>query len=556
MDEEKTTNIESMKKFSKEERKKIREKRRAEQGAPTKMNRYLYFVLFFASIVNFFDNWCTLAITIAMGNFSGAIDILGILLKEDLFSYFGITGSPITMGIILSIAGTGVVAAVSFRYLGDKYGRRPLVLWTSVFFILFSILTGLSPPSSQGLIMFLIFRIASNYFLSADIVIVIMAEEAPDSIRGRLIGTVLALGTMGGSVCGIIQSMSIHIDLGGVILKTWQSMFFLTIIGYIFVIPLYFFLKETNRFKSMKKYEDWRKKKGLKPKIGWLAPLKRQYIRGMVAGCVIGFLGNLIYFAQITFFALFYNKELGMSPEMVGLASLPSTLGAALGYFLGGPIVDRWGRIPTIHRFGTIAMVSTFFFTVPAIFVIPGLSNPLAILFILIGAVAGIFCLTITVTAGAVVGMELFPTHIRSTAAGWVGAISRGAVIVAPLLTMWGAEKIGGLGLSYMFMFFLTAYTSISIMFSVYLLIPESKGRQLEEIVATEIYTKMKRSKDYNKPYIFYTLGFVTLTACSIIFGLTTGAPILNVIIMVGIFATLSGSCFLIVVKARSMITE
>ena len=60
-------------KLSREERKKLREKKRADAGFPTKMNKYLYFVLLFTGIVTFFDGWSTMAITLAMGGFGGTL---------------------------------------------------------------------------------------------------------------------------------------------------------------------------------------------------------------------------------------------------------------------------------------------------------------------------------------------------------------------------------------------------------------------------------------------------------------------------------------------------
>ncbi|NVM05071.1 MAG: MFS transporter, partial [Candidatus Helarchaeota archaeon] len=251
----KITNLEAFKKLPKEERKKIREKRRIEAGLPSKMNFYLWFVLFFAGIVTFFDGWCTLAITLAMGSFAGGADLLEQFTNPDLFTYFGLTASPVMMGIILSIAGTGVVAAVSFKYFVDKYGRRPLTLITAIPFITFSVFTAFVPPNREGLILFLILRICANYFLSADVVTIIIAEESPNHLRGRLIAMVLAMNAIGGFACGMIQATGIKISFPwGTTLGTWQSLFFLTSIGYFFIIPLFFFLKETKRFNQMKIY--------------------------------------------------------------------------------------------------------------------------------------------------------------------------------------------------------------------------------------------------------------------------------------------------------------
>ncbi|MFX0137466.1 MAG: MFS transporter, partial [Candidatus Hodarchaeota archaeon] len=251
--------------LSKEERRKIREKKRVEEGFPTKMNKYLWFVLIFANIVSFFDGWGTIAIMLALSGF-GQTNIQRFFKQignPDLFTYFGVSNSPLVLGMILSFAGIGVIAAVSFKYLVDKYGRRPLTIITAIGFTLSAVLTSISPPGPDGLIFFLIFRLIANYFLSGDIVVIIMAEEAPDHLRGRLIGLVMAMTAFGGMACGVIQMLDIRVPISGPWgpnMSNWQSLYFLNIVGFIFILPLFFFLKETKRFKAMKKYEDWRKK--------------------------------------------------------------------------------------------------------------------------------------------------------------------------------------------------------------------------------------------------------------------------------------------------------
>ncbi len=529
-------------------------------GVPTKMNKYLWFVLIFAGIVNFFDGWCSIAITLAMGGFGGGIQFnWNKFTNPDFFTYFDIAGNPITMGIVLSIAGIGVMASVSFKYLVDKYGRRPLTIWTSIAFISFSVLISFSPPRSNGLIVFLILRICANYFLSADIVVLIMAEEAPNDLRGNLISAVLAIGAIGGIACGIIQASGIRVELfNGMILTTWQSIFFLTSIGYFFIIPLFFFLKETKRFDAMKKYEDWRKKKGLKPKTGWFTPWKKDFRRVMILGCIIGFLGTLIGFAQITFFALYFAKDLNMSSELIGISSIPLLLATGTGCFIAGPILDRWGRIPTIHRSGIITLIGLVLFSWPTVFVCGDLLNPFIISLVIIGGMLGILGGTLLTTAGVVIGIEITPTHIRSTAGGWTGTISRGATVVAPFLMMFGAEKLGGLGLTYQFMFILMIFPLCTVMFTAYLLAPESKGRELEEIIVTEIYGKQKklREKKHKEPYYFYLLSFAIALGCTIIYGLTTDSPILNILIIIGFYGGVSMICFILVIRVREMITE
>jgi MFS family permease len=426
-------------------------------------------------------------------------------------------------------------------------------------------LTAFSPPN--GLIIFLILRILANYFLSADIVTIIIAEESPNNIRGRLIGVVLAANAIGGMACGIIQTLGFRIPIpgpwgfaGSVIgsMTVWQSLFFLTIIGYIFVIPLFLFLKETKRFAAMKKYEDWRKKKGLKPKTGWFVPLQKKYARGMVTGMIVGFLAQLIYFAQVTFFALYFAKELNMSSKIIGILSLPLMAAAGIGMIIAGPIIDRWGRLPVIHRFGCTTLIGGLLFSWPTVFVCGDIANPLLTILVLTGGMIGIFSLVMLSAAGAIISLELLPTHILSTAMGWIGAISRGAVILAPFLMMFGAETLGGLGLSYQFMFLLMGMPLTTILFVAYLLVPESKGRSLEEIVATEVYTKIKKidDKKYKEPYYLYLLGLILFFICGIIYGFTTDASFLAIFSIVGFYSGMCAGCFIIAILVRRMITE
>ncbi|MFX1451603.1 MAG: MFS transporter [Promethearchaeota archaeon] len=544
----------------KEERRKVREQKRAEMGVPTKMNKYLWFVLIFAGIVNFFDGWCSIAITLAMSSISGAINLdLLKMTNPDFFTYFGIAGSPVTMGIVLSIAGIGVMASVSFKYLVDKYGRRPLTIWTSVAFITFSVCISFSPLGLEGLRIFLIFRILANYFLSADIVVLIIAEESPNDLRGRLIGMVLAIGSIGGVACGVIQAIGIQVQISStIILTTWQSMFFLTSIGYIFIIPLFFFLKETKRFEAMKKYEEWRKNRGLKPKTGWFTPWKKDFRRVMILGCIVGFLGTLVGFAQTTFFALYFAKELNMSSELIGIAALPLLLATGIGCFIAGPIIDRWGRIPTIHRSGCITLLGLAIFSWPTVFVCGDLLNPFLIILVIIGGMLGILGGTLLITAGVIIGIEMTPTHIRSTAGGWTGTISRAATVLAPFLMMFGAEKLGGLGLSYQFMFMLMIFPLVTVMFTAYLLAPEGKGRELEEIVVSEVYTKIKKTSEraHKSPYYYYFLAFVSALCCTYIYGLTTEGSLSSISMIIGFYSGVSLICFLMVIKVREMITE
>ncbi|NVM02204.1 MAG: MFS transporter, partial [Candidatus Helarchaeota archaeon] len=393
-DDAKIVKNELSEKLSRKERRKIREQRKADSGFPTKMTRYLWFLLIFSNIVSFFDGWGTTAIMLAMSGWGSPLNLQNAFRQFltgdfDLFTYFNISNQPVVMGIILSIAGIGVVAAVSFKFLVDKFGRRPLTLITAVLFMTFAFLTAFSPPGSPGLIYFLIVRMVANYFLSADVVVIIMAEESPDHLRGRLTGVVMALSNLGGFACGIMQLFGIRVRIFGAYLTVWQSLYFMNIIGFILIIPLFFFLKETKRFEAMQKYENWRKKKGLKTKTGWSVPLQSKYLRPMALGMIAGFLVMVITYAQVTFFGYYLAKQMKMSPQLIGLVTLPIMVSAGTGTLTAGPLMDRFGRLPTIKFFSIITLIGGTLISVPGVFVIGDIPNPLLQAIVVLGDCLG-----------------------------------------------------------------------------------------------------------------------------------------------------------------------
>ncbi|MFX0137467.1 MAG: MFS transporter [Candidatus Hodarchaeota archaeon] len=538
------------KKLTREERKKIREKRKAESGFPTKMTGYLWFLLIFSNIVSFFDGWGTTAIMLAMSGWGSPFNLQNTLTQihsgnYDLFAYFNISNQPVVMGIILSIAGIGVVAAVSFKFLVDKFGRRPLTLVTAVAFITFAFLTAFSPPGSPGLIYFLIVRMVANYFLSADVVVIIMAEESPDHLRGRLTGIVMALSNLGGFACGIMQLFGIRVPIAGPwgsTMTVWQSLYFMNIIGFILIIPLFFFLKETKRFEAMKKYENWRKKRGLQQKTGWMVPLQRKYLRPMALGMIAGFLVMVITYAQVTFFGYYLAKQMKMSPKLIGLVTLPIMISAGTGTLTAGPLMDRFGRLPTIKFFSIITLIGGTLISVPGVFVIGDIPNPLLQAIVVTGDCLGAVGLYIVTAGVTLLPLEMMPTHIRSTAMGWTSSVTRGAMILTPFLMMFGAETLGGLGLSYQFMFIFMDMIFFTAVYVVLMLAPETKGRDLEEIVATEVYYERKElvKKKDNKPYMYWAIYISSFVALCFLYYQTSGAPLSNMIIMLGFYTLLS----------------
>jgi hypothetical protein len=129
-------------------------------------------------------------------------------------------------------------------------------------------------------------------------------------------------------------------------------------------------------------------------------------------------------------------------------------------------------------------------------------------------------------------------------------------MILTPFLMMFGAETLGGLGLSYQFMFIFMDMIFFTAVYVVLMLAPETKGRDLEEIVATEVYAERKdlAKKMDNKPYMYWAIYISSFIALCFIYYQTSGAPLINMMIMLGLYTLLSAIGILTVFIVRKKV--
>ena len=144
----------------------------------TRSTTYLVSLTVFASMVNFFDGWATAIISFALPidpKYEGA--------ENTLYDWFQFSPESFYVALIFVIGGLGVVSSIIFKYLADRFGRRPIYLITASGFTIFTVLTAFIPAGIEFFPMFLTVRFFAELFLAADLVVVIMTEEAPDQRR-------------------------------------------------------------------------------------------------------------------------------------------------------------------------------------------------------------------------------------------------------------------------------------------------------------------------------------------------------------------------------------
>lgn len=282
--------------------------------------------------------------------------------------------------------------------LGDRIGRRPLLVGTT---FLYAIFTGLT-ATSQTLTMFVIFQFFARTFLLAEYAtaITIVTEEFPAERRGRALGTLTALGALGLPIVAVLHLLVKDTALG------WRILYLVGLIPLIAVGFLRLKLKETERWTTAKAEG---------------STMSRHRIRQLLHQAdrsIIWKVGALYFFSHfallgaVTWWPFYAGVHLNYSDGTIALLlGIAYPLGVT-GYYLAGRLADRFGR----RRTGTVFLFVGMLFGIMVFQV----SDPVLMFPALVLAVFFGFGMNPILAA---VAAELFPTSLRATAVGFVRSI-------------------------------------------------------------------------------------------------------------------------------------
>lgn len=389
-----------------------------------------------------------------------------------LGSYYGLTVTSFALpqiqqglaipeeeiGSLFALLRFGALFSIILAVLADRVGRRLLLIASVVGCALCSVATAFVQSGIELAWMqfFLRFFVGAQILLS----LVVVAEELSAENRGWGIGVMSAVGSMGGALTLLAFAFVDRLPYG------WRALYIIGGFGLLCVPWLWSSLTETRRFSEHQSHADadvldgpvWKPLRDIALHHGWrLAALV-----GVVAPV------SIILEPSITFVSKYLQDDLGYSPGRTGL--MIATCGAAslLGNVLAGSVSDRLGRKPvTILMSLLLSLATALFYNGSSIYTV---AAGLALLFMSIGS--------LVVLHGAI-ATELFPTGLRSTAAGArevVGTIgsSMGLWILSLLYVSTGSHSG-----SITWVLLLTPISPLIVLF-----IPETAGRELEEITS------------------------------------------------------------------------
>jgi AAHS family 4-hydroxybenzoate transporter-like MFS transporter len=307
-----------------------------------------------------------------------------------------------------------MVGAVVVAPLADRYGRRSIILISTVVFGVFT----LASAFATGLPQLLFLRLLTGVGLGGALVnaIALTSEYSPARHRVSIV-MVVTLGMSVGSIAGGVLVAALAPRFG------WQSIFLAAGVLALAVLPvLFFFLPESERFGSLR-HETLIKEPDpgeRRARVAQLFEVGRRKFTLLLWMAMLLTLLNL--YLIVNWLPTVLHAE-GLSPESAALVATCFHVGGILGTPLMAFVGDRIGPRPVLLTGYVLAVACLAILATH-----PASALPWTAL-LLMGVGAG--------TIGGQIGLIaictlIYPTAIRSTGTGWALGVGRVGSIIGP----------------------------------------------------------------------------------------------------------------------------
>ena len=341
-------------------------------------------------------------------------------------------------GRILAAGNAGLMAgALLFTILGDRLGRRPVLIFGTLFYAVFSILTARA-DSASGLFWL---RFIGGIGLGAVIpnATALIGEYSPKRIRVALIMGITVGYTVGAAVGGFVGTWLVPANCGPSVL------FFGGVIPLVVGILMLFWLPESLQFlvvrKKFARIAAWIRRvepaRRVGPETEYVAaeegrrgvPVRYLVAEGRASVTLLYWLANFMNLLNLYFLA-------GLLPTILTEEGLDASTARVVGTLLQvGGVIGTFGFAWLIARRGFTPMLAAGFATASVAIALLGSPWVLTAVpaLIVVAMVAG-WCVV-----GGQPGLNTFaatyyPTDMRSTGIGWGLGWGRAGAIVGPLI--------------------------------------------------------------------------------------------------------------------------
>lgn len=334
-----------------------------------------------------------------------------------------------------------LVGSLTLSVLADKIGRRPVLIWATVFFAVCMLATA----QVTTIIGLQILRFVTGLGLGAIMpnAMALAGEFSPKRKKVTLMMLVSCGFTVGAVLGGLLSAVMIP-ALG------WRSVFYL---GGAFplamAVLMYFFVPESMQFlvikgRKLESVADTLRRIDSSVRIDrdsrYVVPEAKQggapmvdlFREGRAKATILLWVVNFMNLLNLYFLSNWLPtiaNSAGLSTSTAVLVGTALQAGGVLGTVLMGPVIDRIGFFKVLVPSFAIAA-----FTIAMI----GQSTVALPLLFLVVAVTG-FCIIGGQPAVNALAATYYPTALRSTGVGWSLGIGRVGSIVGPVL---GGELI------------------------------------------------------------------------------------------------------------------
>jgi MFS family permease len=341
-----------------------------------------------------------------------------------------------TAGLLASLATFGVglaarpLGAITCGYLGDKLGRRNLMLATVTLMGLASVLMGLLPTYAQvGIwapILLVLLRIIQGFALGGESTgaqLMALEHASPDR-RGRYSGLLGLCSPISQILAnGVLMGLAAALSSEQFESFGWRIPFVMSFVLVVVAVFIRLKVDETPAFIALKKAPEKQEKSPLRSAVG---SHYKTILRLMFFFC-----SPAALFYLIVIFSLSYlTKHLGFSQSTGFMSLMVANMCAIFGALAGGYLSDRWGRKKAL-AFGSCMTLLILFVYFPIL-------NTLNVAAIM--AIMGLFLGFTQFQSGIqpVAFAEAFPTQVRysGSALAYTGAnlIIGGPM---PMIAVW-----------------------------------------------------------------------------------------------------------------------
>jgi len=341
------------------------------------------------------------------------------------------------MGPVASSALFGLmIGALLLGTLGDRVGRKAVLLVATVLFGVFSLLTSLVTTPGEMLILRFLTGVGLGGAMPAAIALV--AEYSPSKARAGMVTLVVGGFAIGPAIGGFAAAGLIH-AFG------WRSMFVAGgVIPLLMTPALWLLLPESMRFVTRKGVGAERIAANLRKVFprGQFPPgarylhaegtIRKAPVRDIFAGNRT--LGTLMLWLAIFMNLVGLNLQTNWLPVIITGLGFPisqavtATAMFHVGGAIGGLVLARFA-----HRFDFILVVSAMFALAGIMIVLIGGAGGSILMLRLSIFGAGLFVVGGQTAINALSGI-LYPGYIRSTGSGWALGVGRLGAAVGPMI--------------------------------------------------------------------------------------------------------------------------